>query len=382
MARRSPFAIAALNAFDAAYDTSREDSAFQARGAFLRAFPQDRLRDLTVETYVIGRQSPTFCDYVEVKTRSWAVIQGANAFKFGIYFGRTKSDPQQTYRFTHKFGTNKEEAFAAVKGALLDLVREGSEGEPDFSAIDGNPLSQMFKAKILSLYFPDRFLNVCSSEHLELLGSELGLPDNLGLGEYQNRLLKTKLDNSTTCAWSNPKFTSFLYNTYIPKERKAPSPAEKPRAKNHRKVNFEDIQDQREAIGKKAEEYALAWEKQRLTGADLVHLVDSIEDRRERPGFGYDFLSHSAARQPRFIEVKSVAKLREGHRFFLSDNEYTVSCSQDHRDSYYFYLVSFDGEGEPEELVPILAAELYGHAELAPSSYMVRFDVGHSSKKE
>lgn len=382
MVAHSPFAVAALNAFDAAYHRSREDSAFQNRGEFLREFPQDRLRDLTVDTYVIGRQSLTFCYYVEVKTRSWAVIQGANAFKFGIYFGKTKSDPHQTYRFTKKFGTNKEEAFAKVKDALLDLVREGSEGEPDFSAIDNNPLCQLFKAKILSLYFPDRFLNVCSKEHLELLGSELGLPGNLCLSEYQNRLLKTKVDNSTTRAWSNPKFMSFLYDTYIPKERKAPSSVEKPRAKNHRRVNFEDIQNQREAVGRKAEEYALTWEKQRLTGAELAHLVDAIEDRRERPGFGYDFLSHGAAKRPRFIEVKSVAKLREGHRFFLSDNEYTVSCSPEHRDSYYFYLVSFDGEGEPEEVVPILAAELYEHAELAPSSYMVRFDVGRSPKKE
>jgi hypothetical protein len=240
----------------------------------------------------------------------------------------------------------------------------------------------MFKAKILSLYFPNRFLSVCSSDHLELLGSEVGLPDNLHLSEYQNQLLKTKLDNSITRAWSNPKFMSFLYYTYLPKERKSAGTIEKPRVKTHRKVNFEDILDQREGIGKKAEEFALAWEKQRLRGADLAHLIDAIDDRRERPGFGYDFLSHSAARRPRFIEVKAVAKRGEAHRFFLSDNEYAVSCSLEHRDSYYFYLVSFDGGGEPEELRTIVAADFYGHAVLAPSSYMVRFDVGHSSKNK
>jgi hypothetical protein len=177
MASRTLFTTADLASFEAAYDTSREDLALQTRGAFLRAFPRSRLRDLTVDTYVIGLHSPTFCDFVEVKTRSWAIIQGATAFKFGIYFWRTKSDSQQTYRFTAKFGKSKEVAFAAIKDAVLELVQEGSRRDPDFSAIDGNPLSQMFKAKILSLYFPDRFLNVCSSEHLELLGSELGLPD-------------------------------------------------------------------------------------------------------------------------------------------------------------------------------------------------------------
>jgi len=43
---------------------------------------------------------------------------------------------------------------------LLDLGQKCAENTPDFSALDENPLSQMFKAKILSLYFPERFLNV------------------------------------------------------------------------------------------------------------------------------------------------------------------------------------------------------------------------------
>lgn len=99
----------------------------------------------------------TFCDYVEVKTRSWAIIQGATAFKFGIYFGKTKSDRTQKYRFTGKFGTTEEGAFAAVKQALLDLVQKGAENTPDFSALDENPLSQMFKPRFSACIFRNAF---------------------------------------------------------------------------------------------------------------------------------------------------------------------------------------------------------------------------------
>ena len=53
-------------------------------------------------------------------TKAWANIQGATSFKFGIYFGRTKSDPKRKYRFTEKFGSTEAQAFAAVKSALLD----------------------------------------------------------------------------------------------------------------------------------------------------------------------------------------------------------------------------------------------------------------------
>jgi hypothetical protein len=104
--------------------------------------------------------------------------------------------------------------------------------------------------------------------------------------------------------------------------------------------------------------------------------------RRERPGYDYDFLSHTAAGQPRFIEVKAISKHGWQHRFFLLDNEHAVSCSPEHRGHYYFYLVSFDAEGQPVELTPRLAANLYMSADIAPASYTVLVDLENSSKEK
>lgn len=382
MATPSRLSAADLQAFERTYDITHEDIAAQTRGEFLKAFPLKKLASIELDDYVIGHQAPTFCAHVEAKTRPWANIQGATSKKFGIYFGKTKTDPKKIYRFGRKFGT-REEAFASVKAALLSLVRLGNDPNPDFSAIDANPLSQMFKAKILSLYFPDRFLNVCSREHLAMLGAELGYGEDRPASEYQHLLLEGKLGNPRTKEWSNPKFMSFLYVTYIRGDRKPTNTVQKPRKKVHRKVNFEDIQNQRDAIGKAAETFALVWEKERLNGDRLGHLVAKIEDRRNRPGYGYDFLSHTSAKKPRFIEVKSVGKLpgAEGHRFFLSDNEHTVSKSADHREGYFFYLVFFDGKGQPTGLEPIRADELYRRSEMSPASYVVRFDFGRPKKK-
>src|SRR6266849_6919569 len=124
------------------------------------------------------------------------------------------------------------------------------------------------------------------------------------------------------------------------------------------------MQRQAAEIGRIAEEYALKWEKERLTGARLEHLIDKIEDRRDRPGYGHDFLSHSADDEHRYIEVKCVAKLSDGYRFFLSDNEHQTSLSAEH----------CDGSRNPVELLAIVADQLYPKAELLPSSYEVRFD--------
>lgn len=380
MAKHVAFDKVLLDKFETEYDTSHEDSALQTRGQFIRKFPLSGLRNLKLDDYVSGHRTPAFCNFVESKTRSWANIQGATAFKFGIYFGRTKRDPHSEYRFTGKFGTNKDEAFERVKEALLDLVRLGSEATPDFQAIDDNPLSQMLKAKILSLYFPDRFLAVCSAEHLDMLGDMLGFPAVLPNSHYQNLLLQAKQTNTRTRSWSYPKFMAFLYMEYVRTERVTNQPIEKPRKKLHRQVDFEEIQEQKDEIGRIAEEYALIWEKERLAGAGLGHLTSEIEDRRKMPGYGHDFLSHNYDDEPRYIEVKSVAWRDNGYRFFLSDNEHKTSRSSEHAKAYYFYLVFFDAKKRPSSVVSILAEHLYTNAELSPASYLVRFDLPKSSK--
>lgn len=235
MTTHPKFEDSRLQAFEQTYDTKHEDTAAQVRGEFLQNFPLSHLPYINRDDYVIGLQSPTFCAHVEARTRSWANIQGATSNKFGIYFGKTKSDPRKIYRFTRKFGETEDDAFSSVKAALLALVRLGEAPILDFVKIDGNPLSQMFKAKILSLYFPEKFLNICSADHLEMLGCELGYANGRPISEYQHLLLKAKLSSDSTQKWSNPKFMEFLYDVYVRADITATNTVQKPRQKAHQK---------------------------------------------------------------------------------------------------------------------------------------------------
>ncbi|CAA7618205.1 DUF3883 domain-containing protein [Magnetospirillum sp. SS-4] len=373
---KSPFIAKSLRAFEKGYDPTREDMALQTRGAFLDAFPIDALRNLAVDDYVIGLQRPTFCYHVEVQTRAWAIIQGATAAKFGIYYGRTKSDPKNIYRPTPRFGKTKGEAFKTVKSALIDLVALGGQDDLDFEAIDANSLSQMFKAKILSLYFPDRFVNVCSHEHLEMFASELGYQGDGYVSEYQHYLVSQKLADPVARTWSNPKFMAFLYATYLPGHGAAGSPIRKPTKKRPGTVDFKDLQAAWARIGRQSEKFARKWEEERLRGRGWPHLAKQIDDRRNRPGYGYDFLSFSSPDVPRFIEVKTVGKVRGGGcRCFVSETEYNVSKSPGHATEYYFYLVSLGSNGKPASLKPVRAEDQYENSELLPVSYEMRFDL-------
>lgn len=366
-----------LQAFEHRYDNSREDRALQARGRFLQLYPLESLAMLTLDDYVIGKGTESFCAMVEAKSRAWANIQGATAFKFGLYYGVTKAEPDHpAYRFTKKFGESRDEAFSNIKDALLALIDAGKAR--DFPAIDDNALSQMFKAKILSLYFPETYLNVCSGEDLRKLAECLGL-DRSHLSEYQYALCVLKAGNAVTRHWSNPKFMGFLYERFIIEGGKSLPRFQivAPGKPKRKPVDFEEIVDDRARIGKLSEEFALQWEQARLRGAGHSDLVEKIKDHRDIPAYGYDFLSYSEPGRKRYIEVKSAGKDRKngGYRFFLSENEREVSISVAHKDHYYFYIVFYDASGSPSHLVSKLASEVYKAADLLPCAFQVRFDV-------
>lgn len=374
---RSPFSKKVLKAFDLGYDTGHQSGAEQVRGAFLNAFPLDKLKQLRLQQYVIGTQRPTFCSFVEAKTRAWANIQGATALKFGIYYGRTKKDSQMRYRYQSRLGPNEQQAYRNIKQHLLHLVALGDARKLQFVAIDSNPLSQMFKAKILSLYFPKKFLNVCSGDHLQQLAKQLGLPDGLPLSEYQHRLLQLR-DADPLCAqWKNPKYMAFLYHTYIYPGQSMPERIRKPRKKPSRPTNFDELQAERNRIGKLAEDFALAYEQDRLKGDDdLAHLVFQIKDRTNYAGDGFDFLSFSTPTQLRYIEVKAVPRERgdSTSRFFLSENELEVSRTSEKKGHYYFYLVRFDGKGNPSECIVEEAENLLRRSLIESAAYRVVFE--------
>jgi hypothetical protein len=357
-----------LEKFDAEFDTSYEDQANRVRGEFVEAFPLKRLPKLTIDRYVIGTKEPTFCAFVEPKTRLWANIVAATALKFGVYYGHTRHDPHDRYRFARKYGGSAKEAFGTVKSSLLDLIDAGRSRR--FGDIDENVLSPLFKAKILSLYFPDKYLNVCSPDHIAEMAAGLELPPVNFVSERQAQLLEAARNDPITKDWSNPKVMTFLYNTFIRPDE--PDHLKKAKKRRHAKVDMDDLLEKRKRIGETSEQFALEWERERLVG---LGRTPRVKDCRDTPSCGYDFLSHATGAERRFIEVKTAGRnhVDQGYRFFLSETEHKTSKRADHRDRYYFYLV-FYKDKEPDRLEPWKASDLYEIAEFASNGYVISFD--------
>lgn len=362
------------------YSSDWENEAHAQRGEFLERFPPKRLSSLSLKNYAIGQnERNTFCYWVEPGTRKWAGIVGATADKFGIYYGKTKSDAIVRYRYTKKFSIGlptrgaEHAAFRQVRSALVSLVRHGTVLA--FDQIDANPLSQMFKAKILSLYFPEKYLPICSADRLRDLAGELGL-DDASLCKIQYEALATRGSSAGVSKWSTLKYTAFLYEKILQQRRPYISQQLKNRkgkSSNHREVDFEKLMRGWRELGKRSEDYALAFERSRLRSAGMIKLARNIEDRTMRPGFGYDFESFSSPNERRYIEVKTLTHISDVEsRFFVSKHERHTSDKAAIKANYFFYLVIYNSQRDPVDVKVVRASELYKRAKLEAQNYLVR----------
>lgn len=139
---------------------------YKTRDKFVEKFTPQFIENMPIELYTIGgKESDNFCYILERKLQELGDIRGSNAFKFGVYYGKTKSEPEIKYRFAKKFGSNYQEAFENVRKGILTLLQAGKK--KDLNEIVRNKLSPMFKGKILSTYYYERYLNIYSDKHLE-----------------------------------------------------------------------------------------------------------------------------------------------------------------------------------------------------------------------
>lgn len=354
---------------------------YKLRDDFTLHFPPERIAEMTIDEFVMGKKpiggQYNFCQTLERKLDGLGRIIGSNAFKFGVYFGRTKSDPEIKYRYAKKFGRDTEEAFDRVRRSLLDLLAAGSEN--DLQAIADNPLSNMFKGKILSTYFPSRYLNVFSPAHIDYFLKELGLAnkETLKRDAVFKRQILVDFKNSDEIMrdWSVDFFSDFLYSEYPkgpPKGWESRLPVDSP-LDHYKSMIFPEEQhpvfieremlpheetiDEEKAgelqprgkgdytaqalrntqIGDRGEEIAMKAEWQRLSSSGRSDLADEIRwVSRESDSAGYDILSYDVDGSPRLIEVKATLKAIGDPDFFLTANELKTASTQD---NYYIYIV-------------------------------------------
>ena len=192
------------------------------RAEFVRIFNRNKLETMTIDEYSLRTgddlSKESFCYWVEIKLRELGSMKGGTAAKFGTYFGY---DRKQDSLFQRRWVSWTGESFETIRQALLELYDAG-EAE-DIETIKSSPLSPMFKGKLLSLYFPYRYLNIFTEVHLHHFLNKLSIPykpsdDPVVLANVLSRQLqKNILTSSTLSNDMTQKLIKFLKGRESPK---------------------------------------------------------------------------------------------------------------------------------------------------------------------
>ncbi len=365
------------------------------RRNFVSDYPIKRIPKLSLDEYVIGKgaDNQSFCYRLEREMDSLGRILGATAFKFGVYYGRTKSDSTEKYRFVPHWGSTADKAFASVKNAIVELLKAADAGDAD--AIADNPISPMFKGKLLFLYHPDKFAPIYSEEHLHHFIACLNLPGTFDCGaDMQRALMEYRATWPQLMSHHPALYMRFLYDVFdYPPDLETPDkslinvpvlgealdgaefisemPASAPQAQHKSagggKPDYEKREGQLKRIGDPGEAIVIDLERKRLKHAGKSKLASQIKHvSDEDDGAGFDVLSFDEDGTERRIEVKATTAGNLDRGFYISSNELEKASSLK---NYYLYLV-FSTMSKKPRVLPMKRPTLKGGAfVLRPVTY-------------
>ena len=193
---------------------TKRKNLYDLRDSFCAYYTLQRIESMPLKYYAIGRTSeeshdnvPNFCYTLEIALGDLGEIRGSRAIKFGIYYRKDEGK----YRYAKKFGSSQEEAYSKIKRSIIGLIKAGEAEEID--KIADNKIAPMFKGKILSTFFPDRYLNIFSGKHLDYFLEQLNLEKSIKSNAVRKRerLLAFKNQDSAMRDWSVDIFAYFLY---------------------------------------------------------------------------------------------------------------------------------------------------------------------------
>lgn len=376
---------------------------FKLQKKFSRDYTVKAITSLALDDYVVGKQLHSFCYRIETELNDWGNMHGSPAKKFGVYYGVAGKDAEKKYRIGKKiFGSSIGEAFDKVKNSIVELI----ENEDNFDVLKRNPISPMFKGKILSIYHKDKFLNIFASSHLDYFINKLSLEnDSKSELDKQNRLLEFKNDDSEMGQWSNFEFSKFLYHSFgkpndqletknlstglkkyklddfppiesvkfqfVDLQTDKPRESANRKERNPGKADYSARSKRFKTIGDRGEQIVVMAERQALKKMgrdDLARKVDQISKRDD--SVGYDIRSYDRDGKEKFIEVKSTIKSAGLVDIFISANEHIKAIN---KENYYIYIVHEVGSKAPS-IWPVKGADFLGDSNVIakPIQYQIK----------
>ncbi len=167
---------------------------------FLKKFPLEKLKDMTLEQYTNLNRSDSFCYWMEFKTKILGSVGGSNSYKFGIFRYNQKPKDSSSILYDDKYtwwaylGNTASEAFEKVKKAIVIAAESGRNGNlNDIEAIN-NEIGPMIKWKIAFIYSNETIIPYYSFDRLRVIGEKMGMTieKNTTIADIQRFLINER----------------------------------------------------------------------------------------------------------------------------------------------------------------------------------------------
>ena len=184
--------------------------------SFLKEFPIERLKTMTIEEYNNTDRDNSFCYWIETKLKKLGGIGGASSYKFGIYKYIRKplrGPSDETYAWSKKYGDTATIAYEKIRENIVSIAEFAKDGH--FSNIDKIDISTMFKWKIAFLYSNLSMLNIFSEKALREISKNKGFKNykKASLSDLYKYLISIKEPNTNILIYASQLWNEWINST-------------------------------------------------------------------------------------------------------------------------------------------------------------------------
>jgi 5-methylcytosine-specific restriction endonuclease McrBC GTP-binding regulatory subunit McrB len=150
---------------DAAELKAQHARAYEAWDEFLKTWPIERLKTMSLPEYSKAGDQDTFTYWLEAKLAESGSIWGGSSFKFGVYSRKATTEKKSAeglsysaeYAWYTMYGETADEAFEKTRATIVAVAEAATRG--DFDAVENAVLGDAVKWKI-AFHYQDRTVAV------------------------------------------------------------------------------------------------------------------------------------------------------------------------------------------------------------------------------
>lgn len=339
----------------------------EARQYFVNKYTLHTIMNMSLDNFVIGRADidnegrDSFCYLLERSMQNLGQMRGSFVSKFGVWYSKDDNE----YKFTKKYGDNLTDAFEKLKQEICFLLVSANNN--NYEDISKCEIANIFKGKILSTYYPEKYLCIFDEEDvnkfLNILDIKYDILEINTLEKKKMLLQKFKETNKLLKDYSDYYFVCFLYKTFknelkikntvtgeidynniefVDFDYLKRHETSRKNSYRSRETDYERINRNKKDVGNRGETAILQSEKNKLKSLGLNDLAEQVSIC-DNDAEGYDIISFDEHGNEIHIEVKTNSNNKTYLDFYITANELEHLMKDD---KYYIYYL-FNIKGKP-----------------------------------